>query len=109
MRIEEILKLPIFPKYLVEIDGNEIKHSSAVYVHYDKEECVEVLLQPVVNLHILCKGVTKQMFLEQHLKHCLIISKYANITSDFRELLPCVDTLLKQDKDFLHTLHYQYP
>jgi hypothetical protein len=106
---EEILALPIYPKYLVETNGNEIVHSSAVYVHYDVGDYVEVLLQPVKNMHITCKGVTKEMFLEQHLKHCLIISKYAEITSDFREWLPCVARLDKKDPDFTHTLHYTYP
>lgn len=109
MRKEEIVALPIFPKYLVETVGNEIKHSSAVYVHYEKDDCVEVLLQPVVNLHITCKGVTKEMFLEHHLRHCLIVSKYANITSDFRDWLPCVDIIAKDNPDFLHILHYTYP
>lgn len=109
MEKEDILALPIFPKYLVETFGNEVRHSSAVYMHYDKEECVEVLLQPVVNTHIMCKGVKEQFFLESHLKHCLMFSKYGIITPEHREQLPCIDILLKEDKDFLHILHYQYP
>lgn len=109
MTKEKILALPIFPKYLVETEGNEIKHSSAVYVHYEKEDCVEVLLQPVLNTHIICKGVKKEMFLESHLKHCLMVSKYAIITSDFINWLPCVDTLYKDSPDFLTSLHYHYP
>ena len=104
-----IKQLPIFPKYLVETNGNEIKHTSAVYVHYDQEKHVEVLLQPVVNLHVVCKGVTKEMFMEHHLKSCLMVSKYAIITPKYRELLPCVDTISKDAPDFLQILHRQYP
>jgi hypothetical protein len=109
MEKKDILALPIFPKYLVEIVGNEIRHSSAVYVHYEKEKCVEVLLQPVLNTHIVCKGIKKEMFLESHLRHCLIVSKYAIITPEYREQLPCIDTLFKDSLDFLDTLHYTYP
>jgi hypothetical protein len=109
MTRQEILALPIFPKYLVETFGDEVRHSSAVYMHYDKEKCVEVLLQPVVNTHIMCKGVKEQFFLDSHLKHCLMFSKYGIITPEHRELLPCIDTMFKDSPDFLHTLHYQYP
>jgi hypothetical protein len=109
MEKADILALPIFPKYLVETFGNEVRHSSAVYMHYDKEKCVEVLLQPVVNTHIMCKGVKEQFFLESHLKHCLMFSKYGIVTPEYREELPCIDTLFKDNSDFLHILHYQYP
>ena len=109
MTRQEILALPIFPKYLVETFGNEVRHSSAVYMHYDKEKCVEVLLQPVVNTHIMCKGVKEQFFLDSHLKHCLMFSKYGIVTPEHRELLPCIDTIFKDSPDFLHTLHYTYP
>jgi hypothetical protein len=78
-------------------------------MHYDKEKCVEVLLQPVVNTHIMCKGVKEQFFLESHLKHCLMFSKYGIVTPEYREELPCIDTLFKDNPDFLHILHYQYP
>ena len=106
---EKVRTLPVFPKYLVETFGNEIRHSSAVYVHYDKKDSVEVLLQPVVNSHIVCKGVSKEMFIEHHLKGCLMVSKYAIITPEYRELLPCIDTIFKNDPDFLQILHRQYP
>ena len=109
MEKKDILALPIFPKYLVETVGNEVRHSSAVYVHYDKEKCVEVLLQPVINTHITCKGVKEQFFLESHLKHCLMVSKYAIVTPEYKELLPCIDTIFKSDANFLEILHYTYP
>lgn len=109
MEKSEILKLPIFPKYLMEIIGNEIKYSSAVYVHYDNEKHVEILLQPVVNTHIICKGIKNHVFLESHLKHCLILSKYAIITPEYKETLPSIDIIFKNDKDFLDILHYKYP
>jgi len=109
MNKARISELPIFPKYLVENYENVFRYSSAVHVHYDKEDCVEVLLQPVVNQHVVCKGVTKQMFVEHHLKGCLMVSKYAIITPEYRELLPCIDTISKEDPNFLETLHRKYP
>ena len=109
MEKEDILELPIFPKYLVETFGNVVRYSSAVYVHYDKEKCVEVLLQPVVNQHVVCRGVTKQMFVEHHLKSCLMVSKYALITPEYKRELPCIDTIFKSNSDFLNILHYTYP
>ena len=109
MNKEDILELPIFPKYLVETFGNVVRYSSAVHVHYDKEKCVEVLLQPVVNQHVVCRGVTKQMFIDHHLKSCLMVSKYAMITPEYKRELPCIDTVFKSNSDFINILHYTYP
>lgn len=109
MTTKTILSLPVFPKFLEELEDKEITYSSVVYVHYQKGSDVEILLQPVVNTYIVPLGLRKKQFLEKHLKNCLMISKYAMVTPEHRELLPCVDTLSMEHEDFLNTLHYAYP
>ena len=109
MEPREILELPIFPKHNIVVTDDEVQYSSAVYLHYDKERCVEVLLQPVVHTFILSKGVNKQKFLEHHLKHCLVVSKYTIVSPEYKEQLPCIDTIFKDNPNFLSILHNTYP
>ena len=109
MKKQDILDLPIFPEYKLEICDREIKYSSSVYVHYEKEKCVEILLQPVISDFRALKRTNRQELLNNHLRSCLMISKYAIITLEHKELLPCIDTVFKVDEHFLDIIHNTYP
>ena len=109
MEKSKILLLPIFPRYREIVVDNVVHYSSAVYVHYGTEECVEILLQPVVNTGILQGRFDKQLLLENHLRECLRISKYIDVSIDYREELPCIDKVFKTDKEFTNLLITKYP
>jgi hypothetical protein len=109
MEKEEILDLPIFPKYNTSLEVNQITFRSAVHCHYDKGNCIEVYLQPVISVYLTRVAKDRQMLLEDHLKQCLVISKYMETTSDTFQILPCVDTLFREDSQFTHKLHTLYP
>jgi len=109
MEKEEILDLPIFPKYNTSLELNQITFRSAVHCHYDKGNCIEVYLQPVISVYLTRVAKDRQMLLEDHLKQCLVISKYIETTSDTFQILPCVDTLFREDSQFTHKLHTLYP
>lgn len=111
MKPEDVLSLPLFPKWeLNELLEDTILIESAVYVHLDCGETVEVYLQPVSSEFVVSKKRTKEMaYVEEHLSTCLRVSKYCNMTPGYAKMLPLVATLDKRDKYFLHDLHYEYP
>jgi hypothetical protein len=101
--------IPLFPKYKESRDKNIFTLKSNIYLHKDAFSFVEVYTYTVESSFILEKLTQKASIREAHLKECLRMSKYLDISSLEEQQLSLVDTLDKTSEDFLCNLHYQYP
>jgi len=109
MNKEDIKNLPIFPEVVEEWEDTLMTLSSAVYVHFESDDMVEVYKFPVVEAYTKNPKETKQMAINRFLISCLRISKYAIITEEMTKGLPLIEVLYKSDNHFLDKIHYKYP
>ncbi len=109
------LAMPVFPKYREKVSKGEglVSFESTVYAHLERFSRIDVYVIPVITTY-LSKKITakdKQHFLDEHLKRCLVISKYFKNTEENLAIYPIIDSISKEQPeiDFLTELHTKYP
>ncbi len=104
---EYIVSLPSFPAYKETKVEDVVLYESTVYVHLENAFKVDVYKVPVLSRYRFSR-VTKP-FLEDHLKRCLVTSKYMLVTHETVKDYPMVDSLHKFHHDFEFNLYNKYP
>lgn len=112
---ENIEALPVFPAYetfkeVLETGETEVTLMSGIYVHKDVLLKVEVYKRPIITtFKKKFRKADYQKQVDTHLKQCLVVSKYGDITPKLLNTLPLIDTIEKYSTDFDYKLFNLYP
>ena len=101
--------VPLFPKFKLIKKSNFLILKSNIHIHEDCFSHVKVFNYEVESTFIFKHAREKNLIIENHLRDCLRQSKYLDISSVDTTKLELVNILDKTSKDFLETLHFQYP